>query len=88
VRKSENNIASQIHKKSLELHSIQMEENQETIEKELTVKEDLNSLLEQEDLHWSERAKENWLRYGDQNSKYFHACASQKNSRRHIEKIV
>jgi hypothetical protein len=65
-----------------------MEENQETFEKELTVKEELNSLLEQEDLHWSQRAKENWLRYGDQNSKYFHACASQKNRRKHIVEIM
>jgi hypothetical protein len=27
------------------------------------------------------------LRYGDQNSKYFHACASQKNRIKYIEKI-
>jgi hypothetical protein len=64
-----------------------MEENPEIIEKEMVVKEELNSLIEQEDLHWSQQAKENWLRYGDQNSKYFHACASQKNCRKYIEKI-
>lgn len=58
VRKSENSIASQIQKKSLELHSIQMEANPETIEKGMVVKEELNSLIEQKDLHWSQRAKE------------------------------
>jgi hypothetical protein len=43
--------------------------------------------LNRRNLNWSQRAKENWLRYGDQNSKYFHACASQKNRKKYIEKI-
>lgn len=77
----------QIQDKIWELHPIQIEDNPEFLEAELPVKEELHSLLEQEDLHWKQRAKENWLRYGNQNSKFFHACASQKHRRKQVEKI-
>jgi len=46
VRKTDNNIAAQIQKKILELHSIQKEENSVLLDKKLHVKEELNSLLQ------------------------------------------
>jgi hypothetical protein len=51
------------------------------------LKEELHSLLEQEELRCKQRAKENWLRYGDRNSKFFHACANQKHDRSRISVI-
>jgi hypothetical protein len=44
------------------------------------IKSELDSLLEQEELKWRQKAKENWLMYGDRNSKFFHAYANQKNN--------
>jgi hypothetical protein len=87
VRKSDNNIETHIQKKTLEFHSIQKEENSILLDKEFHVKEEINSLLQQEALYGCQRAKENWLHYGDQNTKYFHECANQKQPRHQIEMI-
>jgi ribonuclease HI/exonuclease III len=49
------------------------------------IQKNIQDCMEVEDLKWRQRAKETWLAQGDKNSKYFHACASQ---RRRANKIV
>jgi hypothetical protein len=49
--------------------------------------QDVHLLLEQEDLQWRQRSKENWFKHGDRNSKYFHACANQRRKTNQINKI-
>jgi hypothetical protein len=49
-----------------------------------TIQHDLQQYLEKEEIKWRQRAKTNWLTFGDKNSKYFHACANQ---RRKVNKI-
>ncbi|XP_059431606.1 uncharacterized protein LOC132165127 [Corylus avellana] len=44
----------------------------------LKLKSDLAKLQDDEDLYWRQRAKIEWMRGGDRNSKFFHACANQK----------
>lgn len=34
--------------------------------------------LEQDDIKWRQRAKRNWYRLGDKNTKFFYACALQR----------
>ena len=43
--------------------------------------------MEQEDIKWKQMAKVEWLRNGDKNTKYYHACVRQRQRRYTIEKI-
>ena len=42
------------------------------------VRREINDLLDDEEIYWSQRAKELWLKEGDKNTKFFHAQASEK----------
>lgn len=75
-----------INSKSKELESLQEEDGVEGREKERVLKAEINRLLEQEELKWKQLAKEEWLRHGDKNIKYFHECATQR-SRNLISQI-
>jgi hypothetical protein len=48
------------------------------------LQEEINFILEQEDIRWKQRAKQNWYQYGDQNTPFFHAWA---NHRRRVNQI-
>lgn len=43
--------------------------------------------MEKEDLKWKQRAKENLIKYQDNNTKYFHVCASQRREVNPISKF-
>jgi hypothetical protein len=49
---------------------------------------ELHGLLDKEELWWRQRAKEEWLKHGDRNTKYFHTCANSKRRRNQIMKIM
>ncbi|XP_059441954.1 uncharacterized protein LOC132174292 [Corylus avellana] len=42
------------------------------------LKQELQLLLDQEDLKWKQRVKTDWLKHGDRNTKFHHACANQR----------
>jgi hypothetical protein len=42
------------------------------------LQKELNKLLDKEDLKWRQRAKANWLKMGDRNTKFFYANANQR----------
>lgn len=49
---------------------------------------DLTKLQEEEDLYWRQRAKVDWLKSGDRNTKFFHASANQKKKHNFIGNIT
>jgi hypothetical protein len=77
-----------IQKLEESLQAVQQEGDPRKVELKKSLKEDLDHMLELEDLKWRQRAKENWLKFIDRNTKYFHACASQKNRRNLVQEIV
>jgi hypothetical protein len=87
VRVQKNLVEQTVIEKLKELHSIQTAVLEDTWEEEYRLNDEINNLLEREDLKWRQRAKESWLQFGDHNTMYFHACASQKKQRSHILRI-
>ncbi|XP_039797761.1 uncharacterized protein LOC120662746 [Panicum virgatum] len=45
-------------------------------------------LLEQEELEWVQRARANWLKHGDRNTKFFHQFASARRTKNMIKGLV
>jgi hypothetical protein len=52
------------------------------------LKMELKNKQNEEDLYWRQRAKEDWMRYGDKNTRYFHASANQKKKANLITRIT
>jgi hypothetical protein len=88
VRKNVQAAAGTIQSKTKELELLQKENDGLSRKEEKILKEEIDGLLEQEEAKWKQRAKENWLRHGDRNTKYFHACATQRQRRNAIEQVM
>ena len=41
----------------------------------------IENLLEQEEIHWLQRGRANWLLHGDRNTSFFHNAATARNKR-------
>lgn len=48
----------------------------------------IERLSDQEELHWNQRARVNWLKSGDHNTKFFHASASKRRKQNLIKGLL
>lgn len=84
-RNLKGSIKATISKKEVEI--ITIEQSNDPL-KELQIRKlevELESLLEEEEKHWKIRSGEDWLKWGDKNTKWFHAKASSKRKRNHMK---
>lgn len=81
-RKLFGNVCSMLIKKRKELEQVEWLPisggNQNRLK---LLNEEIQKLVEMEECLWQQRAKEDWLRDGDQNSKYFHCKSTERNKR-------
>ncbi|CAA7024087.1 unnamed protein product [Microthlaspi erraticum] len=53
----------------------------------LNLKNNLCLAYREEELHWKQKSRVNWLKEGDHNTKFFHATTKQRRARNRITKI-
>ena len=73
------NSKEQINKLKERLANLKEGRQATNLEDIAKLEEDLTKAYEQEERFWREKSRVNWLRCGDQNTKYFHARFHARN---------
>jgi hypothetical protein len=82
------NVERLIRNKTKELELLQASDDPEQWADIACVKKEIEILMEQEDIKWKQRAKQNWYQNGDRNTPFFHAWADHRRRINHIHSIT
>ena len=78
----------EIKKKLAELREIQdLITSTEDVREEKTLRKELEGLLNREEIVWAQKAKNNWVLFGDRNTRYFQIVVRQRKARSRIVHI-
>jgi hypothetical protein len=77
-----------IKKKTKALEVLQRDEDPDQREAIKKLQGEIETLMEQEDLRWKQRAKHNWYQNGDRNTPFVHAWVDHRRRINHIKAIV
>lgn len=85
-RANPSNAAKKIEEIKDQLEKAQIDDNftQEAI---LSLKWNLCTAFRDEELYWKQKSRANWLREGDQNTKFFHATTKQRRAQNRVVKL-
>ncbi|KAL9682162.1 hypothetical protein QQ045_013955 [Rhodiola kirilowii] len=76
------NIRKRIERLKEEAEKIRTgDRTEENVEKEKEILAELDDWLSKEEVMWKQRARVEWIKYGDRNTAFFHARASQRKKR-------
>ncbi|OMO94436.1 Endonuclease/exonuclease/phosphatase [Corchorus olitorius] len=82
------NIHERKRKLEAELMKLQVEAHKgETIDREKMVRNELDTVLEQEQILWMQKSRQNWIVRGDRNTRFFHTVTSKRRARNKIRAI-
>lgn len=76
-----------IEKKTKQLERLQRDEDPGSRDQILKLQREIDLLLEMEDIRWKQRAKRHWFGPCDRNTQFFHAWATHRRKKNHIDGI-
>jgi hypothetical protein len=82
------NASKKLKDKTKQLELLQRHEGPGMSEGIKRLKQEIDFILEQEDIRWKQRAKQNWYQHGDRNTPFFHAWANHRRKINRIKQVV
>lgn len=73
---------------TIRIKEVQDEEGSYYVEELKRLHKEVGLLLEQENIKWNQRSKRNWYTLRDENTKFFHTCATQRRKMNQIHLVV
>lgn len=82
-------FAREMREGSLQMAKLMNEaQSEETISKMRAINNRMDELEQREEIYWRQRSRQEWLKWGDKNTSFFHKKAKQRIHRNHIEMIT